>query len=161
MDYTPVYFEHFFRNLLLGESNELRNRFFVLNPPEKSINQPPSCTPLSFFATENENILRLVKAVGKERMSVKEMLQAVELKDRMNFLEYSLNPAIKDGFVAMLYPDKPRHPGQKYLLTVKGLVLYNELVGELDVMSSSYQFLLFVSKCQFANNCPCGYSCCS
>jgi len=27
----------------------------------------------------------------------------------------------------MLYPDKPRHPRQKYLLTVKGLALYNEL----------------------------------
>jgi hypothetical protein len=27
----------------------------------------------------------------------------------------------------MLYPDRPNHPRQKYLLTVKGLALYNEL----------------------------------
>ena len=63
-------------------------------------------------------------------MSVREMLHAVGLKDRMNFLEYSLNPAINEGFVTLLYPDKPRHPRQKYLLTVKGLALYNELTKE-------------------------------
>ncbi|MCH5244731.1 MAG: hypothetical protein J1F29_07535 [Lentimicrobiaceae bacterium] len=60
-------------------------------------------------------------------MSVKEMIDAVGLKNRENFVEYSLNPAIKAGFVKMLYPDTPNHPRQKYLLTVKGSVLYNEL----------------------------------
>ena len=25
----------------------------------------------------------------------------------------------------MLYPDKPNHPHQKYLLTINGLVIYN------------------------------------
>ena len=62
------------------------------------------------------------------QLSVKEMLLAIGLKDRMNFLEYSLKPAIKEGFVTQLYPDKPHHPRQKYLLTVKGLALYNELI---------------------------------
>ena len=55
------------------------------------------------------------------------MLEGVGLKDRMNFLEYNLNPAISEGFVRLLYPDKPRHPRQKYLLTEKGLALYKEL----------------------------------
>lgn len=40
-------------------------------------------------------------------------------------MEYSLNPAIKEGSVSMLYPDKPRHPRQKYMLTIKGLAVYN------------------------------------
>jgi len=57
------------------------------------------------------------------------MLEGVGLKDRMNFLDYNLNPAIAEGFVRMLYPDKPRHPRQRYLLTVKGLALYKELGG--------------------------------
>ena len=35
--------------------------------------------------------------------------------------------AIKDGFVRLLYPDSPRHPRQKYLLTAKGLTVYQEL----------------------------------
>lgn len=63
-------------------------------------------------------------------MSIKQMLEGVGLKDRMNFLEYNLNPAIAEGFVRLLYPDKPRHPRQKYLLTVKGLALYKELKDE-------------------------------
>ena len=48
------------------------------------------------------------------------------LKDRENFLTLYLNPAITDGFIRLLYPQSPRHPRQKYLLTVKGLALYNE-----------------------------------
>lgn len=40
-------------------------------------------------------------------------------------VDYSLNPAIAEGFVRMLYPESPRHPRQKYLLTVKGDGLYN------------------------------------
>lgn len=30
--------------------------------------------------------------------------------------------------LTLLYPDKPRHPRQKYILTHKGLALYNELI---------------------------------
>ena len=55
------------------------------------------------------------------------MIEAVGLKDRKNFLEYTLTPAINEGFVRMLYPDSPRHPRQKYLLTVKGLLAYKDL----------------------------------
>jgi len=62
-------------------------------------------------------------------MSVKEMLIALELKDRMNFIGLFLNPAIAKGFVQMLYPDKPHHPRQKYLLTAKGALLYNEIIA--------------------------------
>ena len=68
--------------------------------------------------------------MGMERMSVKELLQVVGLKDRKNFMEYSLNPAIGGGFVTMLYQDKPQHPRQKYLLTSKGLALYHELIKD-------------------------------
>ena len=49
------------------------------------------------------------------------------MKHRPTFMDNYLNPAIKDGFVRLLFPDKPKHPRQKYLLTVKGLALYNEL----------------------------------
>ena len=54
-------------------------------------------------------------------------MQEIGLKDRVNFLRLFMTPAIKDGFVRLLFPDKPKHPRQKYLLTVKGLALYNEL----------------------------------
>ena len=60
-------------------------------------------------------------------MSIKEMLWDLGLKDRESFMNIYLNPAIKEKFVRLLYPNSPRHPRQKYLLTVKGLALYNEL----------------------------------
>ena len=66
----------------------------------------------------------MVSALGTEQRSVKELMTIVGLKDRENFLEYSLNPAITEGYVRLLYPDKPLQPQQKYLLTVKGQMLY-------------------------------------
>ena len=66
-----------------------------------------------------------MQALGHEKLSVKELMARVGLKDRMNFMEYSLNPAINMGFVRMLYPESPKHPRQKYELTVKGIGWYN------------------------------------
>ena len=57
------------------------------------------------------------------------MLGVAGLKNRESFMDVYLNPAISEGYVRLLYPDKPRHPRQKYLLTVKGLALYNELTS--------------------------------
>ena len=131
-----AYLERFFRNLLMGENNELRNRFMIVNAPEDMVIATPTSTPTSTpistpissenpLQIDNENIIRLIKAIANNRLSVKEMMATVGLKNRENFMEYSLNPAIKEGFVSMLYPDKPRHPRQKYLLTIKGLAVYN------------------------------------
>ena len=78
---------------------------------------------------ENENIKRLIDAIAEKQLSVKEMMAAIGLKDRPNFIEYSLSPAIKNGYVRLLYPDSPRHPRQKYLLTVKGLAVFKEIKG--------------------------------
>ena len=55
------------------------------------------------------------------------MMEGVGLKGRNNFLNTYLNPAIQEGYVCLLYPQSPRHPRQKYLLTVKGLSLLNEM----------------------------------
>ena len=122
----------FFRNLILGEQNELKNRYMLIG----YVGDTPTSTPTSTeqvqvggnqFITEKENIKRLIVVVGEQKMSVKEMMAATGLKDRKNFLEYTLNPAINEGWVRMLYPDSPRHPRQKYLLTIKGKGLYSGL----------------------------------
>ena len=122
----------FFRNLILGELNELKNRYMLIG----YIGDNPTSTPTSTeqvqvggnqFITDKENIKRLIVVVGEQKMSVKEMMEATGLKDRKNFLEYTLNPAINEGWVRMLYPDSPRHPRQKYLLTIKGKGLYSGL----------------------------------
>ena len=71
----------------------------------------------------SENVTLLVLAIGKEEMSVKSMMEAVGLKNRPNFMDYSLTPAIREGFVCMKYSANPHHPRQRYLLTIKVLML--------------------------------------
>ena len=133
IELEPIFLIRFFRNLLLGENNVLKNRYMLINPPDewKEPSSTPTSTPISLtqdlLQTENPLIRNLVKVVGNNQCSIKEMLEGVGLKDRKNFLEYHLTPAISEGFVRLLFPDKPRHPRQKYMLTVKGLALYNEL----------------------------------
>ena len=120
----------FFRNLLLGENYELKNRYMLIgykDDENDTHTSTPTSTPTSFIHTKHKNIIRLVKALGEEQLSVKVMMERIGLKDRENFLDYSLNPSMNEGYIRMLYPDSPRHPRQKYLLTVKGLALYNSL----------------------------------
>ena len=131
---NPSFLEMFFRNLLLGENNELRNRYMIVNPPKEwkveqdkypaSTPQVPHKLPTSLDEI-NDNTTRVMQAIGRKQLSIKEILSALGLKDRKHFIEQFLNPAITEGYVRLLYPDKPRHPHQKYLLTVKGMMHYN------------------------------------
>lgn len=125
------YLERFFRNLLLGENNELRNRYMVVDAPEElvaeqtlhedrtSTEQPTVQVP--------EQVRVLLLALSNEQLSLKGLMEKVGLKHRPTFLENYINPAFEAGFLKVLYPDKPNHPRQKYLLTAKGLALYNEI----------------------------------
>ena len=79
------------------------------------------------FDTDNHNIQQLVLSIGEQQLSVKEMMEALSLKGRDNFLKVYLNPSIDEQYVRLLYPNSPRHPRQKYLLTVKGMALYNKI----------------------------------
>ena len=136
IDYSPVYLERFFRNLLLGEQWDLRNRYLHIHPTKEWSEQPnlasshkyPTSTPQvqDKLHTNNPNIVRLVHVVGEQELSVKEIMEGIGLKDRKNVLNLYLNPAIAEGYVRLLYPQSPRHPRQKYLLTAKGQALYKE-----------------------------------
>ena len=133
----PLFLIRFFRNLLLGETNELKNRYMIINPPEEwkmPESEPvphkyPTSTPQvqDKLYTDNPNIISLVQVIGEKELSVKGIMESLGLKDRKNVLNLYLNPAIKDGYVRLLYPDSPRHPRQKYLLTVKGLAFYHDI----------------------------------
>ena len=63
-------------------------------------------------------------------VAIKDTIKALGLKDRESFMNVYLNPAIKERFVRMKYPDRPNHPRQRYLLTVKGQMLYQELTKQ-------------------------------
>ena len=126
----------FFRNLLLCEHHELKNRYMLIgySDTDEPHTSTHTSTHTSFdetASTLSENIKRLLVAIGTDEKSVKEMMEAVGLKNRPNFLEYSLTPAITEGLVKMKYPNSPRHPRQKYLLTVKGLAVYDESVKSM------------------------------
>lgn len=92
----------------------------------------------------SENVTRLVLAIGKEEMSVKSMMEAVGLKNRPNFMDYSLTPAIREGFVCMKYPANPHHPRQRYLLTIKGLMLLDG--NNSQVLNKSKAFVRHYPK---------------
>ena len=131
IDYTPVYLERFFRNLLLGERWDLRNRYLHIKAPEQSQDKYRTSTGQveNTFHTDNVNIKNLIKIIGDKEMSVKAMMESIGLKGRDNFLNQYLTPALTQGYVRMLYPKSPRHPRQKYLLTPKG-------IGLLDYLNS-------------------------
>ena len=145
IDYSPIYLERFFRNLLLGEQWDLRNRYLHIHPTEEWSVQPNLADPTNtgqapeqvpeqvpeqardLFHTNNPLVIELIKVLGHEELSISQLMEKTGLKHRPNFIEYHLNPAISEGFVRLLYPDKPRHPRQKYLLTAKGLALLKEI----------------------------------
>lgn len=140
IDYTPVYLERFFRNLLLGEQWDLRNRYLHIHPTEEWKVQPNLSDPISTpqapdkspdkLGTNNVYIKKLTKAIGYDEVTIKDTLKVLGLKDRESFMNVYLNPALKERFVRMKYPDRPNHPRQRYLLTVKGQMLYQELTKQ-------------------------------
>lgn len=134
VNYEPLFLVRFFRNLLLGESNTLKNRFMIINPPEEwkmpNTEQAPEQVPEQVrdkLHTNNPLVMELVKVLGYEELSITQLMAKTGLKHRPNFIEYHLNPAISEGYVRMLYSHSPHHPRQKYLLTVKGQALYKAL----------------------------------
>lgn len=144
IDYTPIYLERFFRNLLLGDGWELRNRYLHINASEEWNEQPNIASASTGQAQDkrrtsagqaeiNPNIERLVEAIGQDQLSTKAIMGKMQLKGRDNFLNLYLNPAIETGWVTLLYPDKPRHSRQKYLLTVKGLALLDGLIKKQTI----------------------------
>lgn len=132
--YEPIFLVRFFRNLLLGENHTLKNRYMMIDAPEEwkmpDSKQSPDKLPDKLpdkFSTNNEYVKRLVEVVGHDEVTIKDTLKVLGLKDRESFMKVYLNPALKERFVRMKYPDKPNHPRQRYMLTAKGLALYNEI----------------------------------
>ncbi len=125
------YLERFFRNLLWGETNELRNRYMLVNTQEeltiKQVQQINRTSTEQPTVQVTEQVRALLSALSNKQLSLKVLMEEVGLKHRPTFLENYINPAFEVGFLKVLYPDKPDHPRQKYLLTAKGLALYNEI----------------------------------
>ena len=132
INYEPLFLVRFFRNLLLGENNTLKNRYMMIDGPEEwKMPENEQVENKHRTSTEQvtEQVKTLVLALGSDQLTLKQMMERVNLKHRPNFIDNYLTPAINEGCIRLLYPDKPRHPRQKYFLTVKGLALYKELTN--------------------------------
>ncbi len=147
----------FLQNLLMGEHHELKNRYMLIgdtghlthtsahtsnddttHTSTQASNDGGTHTSTrtssnTILLPKSDNVKKLIAVLGANEMMVKEMMDAVGLKNRPNFMDYSLSPAIAEGYIRMLYPDSPRHPRQRYLLTVKGLMVYSEIMKEDNV----------------------------
>ena len=129
IDVDKSFLEKFFRNLILNENNELKNRYMLIDPSSNPSSYPPThqVTEATSFILEDAYVARLIHVIGTKQLSLKAMMDLLGLKDRVSFKKTSLSPSIAQGFVTMLYPDKPNSPRQKYLLTTKGLKAYHAL----------------------------------
>ena len=121
-------------NLLFGTSHELLNRrlHISLAPPESELG-PSQREQVGEQAGEQARadairqlaerpskfVLKLLR-VMKDEMTVLELMAALKLGGRRNFLERYLTPAIDASLVEMTQPDSPRSPTQRYRLTAKG-----------------------------------------
>ena len=136
----PAFLEQFFRNLLLGEHHELRNRLMLIKAPEAwdagNTRQVPDKYPASTrqepdkLLPGNANIVKVVRTMGLVEWRIKDLMAEMGLKDRENFMANYLTPAMSEAYLRPLYPDAVRHPRQRYLLTVKGMSLYKALQRE-------------------------------
>jgi ATP-dependent DNA helicase RecG len=64
----------------------------------------------------------LVAALTHEMLR-SELTAALELRDRMHFVQAYLEPALAAGLVEMTIPDKPNSRLQRYRLTERGRAL--------------------------------------
>jgi len=130
---TSVYLERFFANLLLGETNDLKSRFLHISIPlpksklvpserEQVGDQVKASAVQGLKAKPAKPVVRLLVRMQGE-MTVLEMMAALKLGGRRNFLERYLAPAIDAGLIEMTQPNSPRSPTQRYRLTVKGFAL--------------------------------------
>lgn len=97
----------------------------VFHYTRKAVGYSPTVTPQlpHSYPTVSLQVQKILSAIGGQTLATKEIMGMMGLKDKSNFLELYLYPAIRQNLVAPIYPDNPKHPRQKYHLTKEGLEL--------------------------------------
>lgn len=70
--------------------------------------QLPHCYP-----TVTPQVEKVLSAIGQHSLSTKEIMGIIDLKDKSNFLELYLYPAIRHNLVESIYPENPNPPTTK------------------------------------------------
>lgn len=124
--HTTEYLERFFRNILLGEQNELKNRYLHVDwkettPQDNQLNiSNNGKVPLQDTPQVTPQVVRLLNALGDEERSKQEIMAILSLSDTKNFKEMYHQPALASGLIEMTIPDKPTSRNQKYRKTKLG-----------------------------------------
>lgn len=87
------------------------------------------CSTVTYWFSEqaggqiSEQVQILVNAIRENVYSMFDIQRRLNISSRRYVLVEMLTPAIEQGYVLRAYPDKPRHPKQRYYLSEKGLKL--------------------------------------
>ena len=65
----------------------------------------------------------LLNSIRDKAYSITELQERLRIKSRRYLREEIIIPAIEGGYVLRAYPDKLKHPNQRYYLSEKGLKL--------------------------------------
>lgn len=90
---------------------------FMLGMIQEAVHSPAETHHVDHQVTHQVQTL-LLACVGE--MNRTDLMQALDLKDRTNFRQTYLEPALKQGLIEMTQPNSPRSPTQKYRLTEQG-----------------------------------------
>lgn len=102
---------------------------FILNAlliALKEVGNEPSQEAINNSAEDYEYVALLNALNELGQASHSELMGKVGLKHRPTFRKKYLLPALEAGHVEMLYPDSPKSPKQKYLLSESGRALFTK-----------------------------------
>lgn len=89
-------------------------------------NRPSADQAPTKYRPSTDQVFALAKVLANRELSVKEMMDGLEMSHRPTFRTNYLHPALNEGYIIPLYPEQPSHPKQKYRLTEKGLNLLKQ-----------------------------------
>ena len=112
IDYAPEYLERFFRNLLLGEQWDLRNRYLHIHPSEEWKVQPNLSPSVKTVEKTVEKTTRTVEKILKilsntPSITVREMSEILGLSRRG--VEEQIKSLKQKGVIRRIGPDKGGH----------------------------------------------------
>ena len=98
-----------------------------IQPRKHTTPQPQNPTT---SARKKKRLKALLSFIGDNGANLKTLMDKMKLKSRISILNNYISPCLEEGYIAMLYPEKPNHPMQSYYLTQKGRELLEKLSKE-------------------------------
>lgn len=113
------------KTVKLAEPTWSANGEFVtitfIRPNLKQLNNIDSTQVVPKLNLSSTQVQKLINLFDDTYVSVSEMMEALGVKSRKHFREHLLNPAIHANIIEAKYPNNPRHPRQRYRLTVQAM----------------------------------------